>query len=190
MIGRRIRHMAKRGRPPKDPFVKLAQALLNASNSQSLASALYKKLGVGDRDLNQELIDGCKELIADYRKGLGMGTLIPTDIFMAYGSLGGEHLTPVDEAIIKANYEAAVAKGKKHQTEGTRGAKQKPLDRAEEVWCKKENEDLRADIKKNSRKLNEATKKIFDEWDKRGDLEKKPTPRTLRKWYNELLLKR
>ena len=87
---------------------------------------------------------------------------------------------------MRKKYREAIAKGKKYQAEATRGAKQKPLDRAEEVWFKKENEDLRADIKQNSRKLNEATKKIVDEWDKRGDLDKKPTPRTLRKWYNEL----
>lgn len=192
MVGRGVRHMAKRGRPPKDPFAKLAQARLNASNSQNLASELYKKLGVGDTDINQELINSCKELIADYREGLGMGTLIPTDIFMAYGSLGGEHLTPEDEVIIKANYEAAVAKGKKYQAAGTSGSKDKALDRAQVVWGKDgKNKDLLKRIKKGSLSLNGAITKILSAWETRGDDQAKPpSARTLSNWYYMLYPKK
>ena len=192
MIGRGVRHMAKRGRPSKSDFAVLDEACRNPKNSQSLASALYKKLGVGGADINQELIDGCKELIADYRKGLGMGKLIPTDIFMAYGSLGGEHLTPEDEVIIKANYEAAVAKGKTHQAAGTSGGKDKALDRAQVVWgTSGANKDLLRRIEKGSLSLNGAINKILSDWKKRGDDEvKPPSSKTLSNWYLSLYPKK
>lgn len=202
MIGREVRQMAKRGRPPKDPFAKLAQARLNASSGQNLASALYKKLGVGGVDINQELIDGCKELIANYREGLGMGTLIPTDIFMAYGSLGGEHLTPEDEVIIKANYEAAVAKAKRDQARGAEGGMNKADARAQAVWGKDgKNKDLLRRIGNGSLSPNGAITKILDEWKTRGydadDIElntrsksKKPSATSLSNWYKTLYPKK
>ena len=184
--------MAKRGRPPKHDFALLDEMIKNQPPSYIVK---LRQAGIGSGDINQEMIDSCKQIIEEYRKGFGLGRFIPINIFMAIADIEDNSFTTEEKAAIEATKEAkelrkkyreAIAKGKKYQAEATRGAKQKPLDRAEEVWFKKENEDLRADIKQNSRKLNEATKKIVDEWDKRGDLDKKPTPRTLRKWYNEL----
>lgn len=176
--------MAKRGRPSKHPFAKLAKARLNASNSQNLTSALYIKQDIDGADINQELIDGCRELIADYRKGLGMGKLIPTDIFMAYGSIGSEDLTPEDEAIINANYKAAVTKGKKDQKKGSKGGKEKALVRAQAVWSKAENKNLVTRINSGSLTLNSATTIILSSWGARGDDEvKPPSPKTLSNWY-------
>lgn len=184
MIGCEFKYMTKRGRPIKDLFAKLAQARLNAINSQNLDSALYRKLDVSSADINQELIDSCKELIADYRDGLGMGKLIPTDIFMAYGSLGSEDLTPEHEAIIKLNYEAAVAKGKKDQAKGTKGGKEKALVSAQAVWGKKENKGLVSRIKSGSLTINSAITIILSGWETRGDNEvKPPSPKTLSNWY-------
>lgn len=183
--------MAKRGRPTKDPFAKLAQSRLNTSNSQNLASALCKKLGDGGADINQELIDGYKELIADYRKNLGWGKFIPTNIFMAYGELGSEHLSPEDEVIIKASYKAAVTKGKRNQARGTSGGKDKALKRAQAVWGKKENKYLASRVKEGSLPLNRAITKILSDWEARGDAEvKPPSPKTLSNWYLSLYPKK
>lgn len=177
--------MAKRGRPPKNGF-----ALLDQIPEKDLPQFVLKRRQAGSyrSEINQDLIGCYKELIEDYRKNLGQGKFISDELILLYSEIGGEHLTPEDNAYIKKLYEAVAAKGRIHQANGTRGAKSKANVRAEAVWNKKENGDLLRRIKSGSLTLNGAISIILADWIKRGDGTKVSptipcTSKTLYNWY-------
>jgi len=173
--------MAKRGRPPNNGF-----ALLDQIPEKDLPQYVPRRrqAGSGSSEINQELINSIKELIKDYRKNLGQGKFISDELILLYSEIGGEHLTPEDNAFIKKLYEAAVAKGKMHQTRGTTGIKEKARDRAKAVWGKQENKYLVSRVKAGVLPLNRAITIIFSDWGARGDGEvKPPSPKTLSNLY-------
>jgi hypothetical protein len=183
--------MTKRGRPPKNGF-----ALLDQIPETDLPQYILKRrqAGLGSSKANQELINGYKELIKDYRKNLGQGKFISDDLILLYSEIGGENLTSEDNVSIKKLYEGAVVRGKIHQAFGTKGAKRKAGNRAKGVWHKQDNKDLLRRIKSGSLTLNGAISKILADWSMRGDGTKLSptipcTSKTLYNWYYTLLPK-
>ena len=185
MIGRGVRHMAKRGRPSKGDF-----AWMDQIPDEELPEHIRKRIkeGLGSPE-NQKLIDGIRAQIADYHKGLSEWNQIPEEIFLAYASLnqGFDFYTPEDEATIKAAYEVAYAKakGNAYQSRGTEAGKHKADARAQAVWgMDGKNKDLLRRIEKGSLSLNGAITIILSDLETRGDDElKPPSARTLSNWY-------
>jgi len=182
--------MAKRGRPPKHDFVLIDEMLKNQPPSYIVK---LRQARLNGADINQELIDSCKEIIADYRKGLSEWNQISEEIFLAYAGLSQDFgfSKPEDEATIKAAYEKAYAETKDnaYQARGTEAVKINKLTRAEKVWLKPENKSLLRKVQTGNLKLETACKSILAEWATRGDgtqkVPKEPPKgtQTLRHWY-------
>jgi hypothetical protein len=189
MIGRGVKHMAKRGRPFKGDF-----AWMDQIPDEELPEHIRKRRQQGlDSPENQELIDIIRAQISDYHKGLSEWNQIPEEIFLAYAGLnqGFGFSTPEDEATIKAAYEVAYAKakGNAYQVRGTKAGKKNKLTRAEKVWLKPENKSLLQKVQAGNLKLESACKSILSEWATRGDgtykvpSEPPKGTQTLRHWY-------
>jgi len=179
MIGRGVRHMAKRGRPKSAR--RIEQEKQDADFRKSIK---FDESEMHDQVYEQSLSTRAQAHIANWREQYGNGILIPVAAYVAMGMMREFGAFKGKEALIEALYKRAQLAGAESQQAGTEGVISKSIARSEYVWHKKINADLRAKIKKDSRELNKACKKIVDEWDKRGDMDKKPTTRTVRSWYN------
>lgn len=175
----------KRGRP------KSAKRIEREKKDDDFRKSIkFNESAVHDTVYEQSLSIRAQAHIAKWREQYGNGILIPVAAYVAMGMMREFGAFRGKEGLIEMLYKKAQLIGAESQRAGTEGTKQKALDRAEYIWRRKENKDLRDKIKINSRYLNEACKIISRDWDARGDGDKKQTPRTIRNWYHRVFSKK
>lgn len=163
----------KRGRPK-------SSETLEKERIDEILSACPPALKMTPRQAEEqnEIFESLKKTLNDLYAEFS--PTIPQELIENYASLHDESMDGYQKQILDKwdKVHTVLVHG---QESGARETAKKATERAQTVWGK--NQDLARRIATKNLSETGASTIIFNEWDKRGDGELKPTIRTISNWY-------